>query len=83
MLNSLTATSNTGDFLHFGNLEIFAEFVFGRTAQHQDTFCDFIHFLCGIVVHIFKFAVQHEEPVSFNIPMETAQVGIMYLKVCQ
>ena len=44
---------------------------------------DFIHFLCGIVVHIFKFAVQHEEPVSFNIPMETAQIGIMYLKVCQ
>ena len=37
----------------------------------------------SIVVQVFELAVQDEEPVPFDIPVETPQIGVKYLKVGQ
>lgn len=72
-----------GDFRDAGRPEVFAEAVFGLAAEHEDAFGQFVYFFSGVVVEFFEFAVQDEEAVAFDVPVEAAQVGVVYLVVGQ
>ena len=83
MPDGLIAACYAGNLLDLGDPEVFAEPVFGLAAQHQDAFRDLIGLFGSIVVQVFELAVQDEEPVPFDIPVETPQIGVKYLKVGQ
>ena len=51
--------------------------------QHQDALCNFVNLLGGIVIHTLELLVQHKETVSLDVPVHTAQIGVMYLEIGQ
>ena len=83
MVHSLTAARDVGHFLHVGNLQVFTELILGHATQHQDALCNLVNLLGGIVIHTLELLVQHKEAVSLDVPVHTAQIGVMYLEVGQ
>ena len=83
MVHSLTAARDIGYFLHVSNLQVFTELILGHATQHQDALCNLVNLLGGIVIHTLELLVQHKEAVSLDVPVHTAQIGVMYLEVGQ
>ena len=57
--------------------------ILGHATQHQDALCNLVNLLGGIVIHTLELLVQHKEAVSLDVPVHTAQIGVMYLEVGQ
>ena len=36
----------------------------------------------SVVIHLFELAVENKEIMSFDIPVETAEIGVIHLEVC-
>lgn len=67
-------------FVDVCQFQVIAEFAGGGTAQCQNAFGNFVHLFGYVVVHLFKLAVENEELGPLDVPVETAEVGVINLK---
>ena len=49
----------------------------------KKTFCDFVSLFSCIIIETLEFSVESVEVRTLNIPVEVAEVCVIYLEVCE
>ena len=75
--------ADVGLLLELAYLEVFAEAVFRRATELEDTLCDFVDGLCSLIVHLLELAVEREELRAEYVPVVATEVGVIYLEVSE